>query len=271
MRDPDYTAVFRNTNTDFGRQPDTISKKELRTVTYLKQSNFYAQLISTFDAQLNGLTSFSYFFETKDLINATKYNGWDFSGPDGALLWDGPPPKHDSFWYATNSSLLWYTERWQIGKDQIKTMGLKLTPSNFKHEDNIPTFSILGFPISFKSTTIKHIDWQGEMLLTKELAVAKKAPSEVNGSDMVANINYDFTERQYTLHYYKIKDMLTSVGGIRASVLPIIGFMLPFFGLWFLMILGDIIVQNARNNQEDAIFKLAQTCQKQLRLVQKSC
>ena len=127
-------------------------------------------------------------------------------------------------------------------------MGVTAKPSNYIEKDNQPTWSILGFPLSFENKTYKQINWGGAKNLDVDLKVPLKSKDMVRSSDMIANVDYDFTERQYTLHYYKITDMLKSIGGIRSSVLPIIGLVLPFFGLWFLMLLADIIVRNATKN-----------------------
>jgi len=208
------------------------------------------------------LHSYSYFFKSDDLVNTTIYNGWDFSGPVGAKYWDSPRPEDNSFWYSKNTTLLWYTEKYKLGTSKVKTMGLKLTPSNFVEKDRNVKSSILGIGISFESNYYKRVDWTGEALLNKDLRVPLMPQSEVNGTDMIANINYEFTERQYTLNYVGIGDILKQVGGMRSSVLPIIGLLLPFLGLWFLMLLADIIVRRSTKNQEEELIKLSQVCLK---------
>lgn len=54
---------------------------------------------------------------------------------------------------------------------------------------------------------------------------------------------------------------------MRSSVLPIISLLLPFLGLWFLMLLADVIVRHANKNQQSELFKLFKICHKQLLLV----
>lgn len=49
VRDPNYTAVYTNTVDNEGRQPKNFNKSMLRTVTFLKQSNYYAQIVASFD------------------------------------------------------------------------------------------------------------------------------------------------------------------------------------------------------------------------------
>lgn len=50
-----------------------------------------------------------------------------------------------------------------------------------------------------------------------------------------------FVERQYILHYYTIGDILATVGGLRSSIMPIIGEFSPFFVLYFLFELIRVI------------------------------
>jgi hypothetical protein len=212
---------------------------------------------------LNGLNSYSYFFKSDDLVNPDMYNGWDFRGPEGAKKWDSINPEDKSFWYSKNTTILWYTEKWTLGKEQIATMGLTLTPSTFVEKDKTTTFALFGIiPLSHESRTYKMVDWTGETKNNKDLRVPLKPAALVNGTDMIANINYEFTERQYTLNYFGFKDILATVGGMRSSVLPIIGLLLPFLGLWFLMLIADIIIRNAAKNQQAELFKLAKTCHK---------
>ena len=99
-------------------------------------------------------------------------------------------------------------------------------------------------------------------MLNKDSRVPLRAKSEINGTEMIANVNFDFTERQYTLKFVGFSDILAKVGGMRSSVLPIIGLLLPLLGLYFLMALADIIVNHAKINQIAEVFKLAIICHK---------
>ena len=101
--------MFTNTVATEGKQPKDFNKTELRTITFDKTTNYFAQIVGTFDAQLNGLTTYSYFLMSDELKNGTAYNGWDFSGPEGAKLWDSPVPEDESLWFSTNQTLLWST------------------------------------------------------------------------------------------------------------------------------------------------------------------
>tara|TARA_B110000285_G_C15102966_1_gene606116 strand:- start:688 stop:867 length:180 start_codon:yes stop_codon:yes gene_type:complete len=51
----------------------------------------------------------------------------------------------------------------------------------------------------------------------------------------------DFVERHYIFKYYTIFDILSKLGGFRASVLPILGAFAPVGIMLFLVSLSDII------------------------------
>ena len=56
----------------------------------------------------------------------------------------------------------------------------------------------------------------------------------VSGTKIVSNIDFDYTQRIYDVHYYGFMDVLSKLGGLRASILPILGYFLPFLTLHFL-------------------------------------
>lgn len=192
-------------------------------------------------------------FETIDLKNGSMYNNWNFSG-EAALLWDDP--RKDSFWTAVNTTLLWKTDEWVIGADQIKTMDLLLTPYNYIEKNNQPTWSLFGIPLFFESKEYQRIFWSSQMRLDTDLRVPKKHSSEVDGSEMVANVIFNFEERQFTFTYFSMADVLMSVGSLKSAIQPVIDYLLPMLGLWFLIALAGVINRNAVKTFETELCKL---------------
>lgn len=124
-------------------------------------------------------------------------------------------------------------------------MQIKLTPSDFLLKEARPTFSIFGVGLVFENVKYKELMWEGHPIVDIDGRVPLKPQGAVNGSSMIANINYDFTERQYTIEYVGINDVLSRVGGMRSSVLPIIALLVPYVSLYFLVLLADIIREAA--------------------------
>lgn len=65
----------------------------------------------------------------------------------------------------------------------------------------------------------------------------------------MANIDFDFTERIYTIKYFGIMDVMSTLGGLRASILPLLGWFIPLMTLHFLYSLAGIIDEKMEANQ----------------------
>ena len=70
-----------------------------------------------------------------------------------------------------------------------------------------------------------------------------------NSTDIVCNIDFDFTERVYFLKYFGFVDILAKLGGLYASILPIVGYFIPLFMLHFLYSIAVIIDNKMHDNQ----------------------
>lgn len=145
-------------------------------------------------------------------------------------------------------------------------MGLSLTPSYFIEKENKVTGRFLGIPTAWSNTKYQKVDWTGELNKDKDLRVPLLQSDKINGTFMISNILYEFTERQYTIHFVSIKDIFAQVGGMRSSVLPIISLLLPFTTVKFLRLLADIMRRKMDDLHENECIKLAKVTHKQLLL-----
>jgi len=59
----------------------------------------------------------------------------------------------------------------------------------------------------------------------------------------------NFVERRYILSYFTVFDIMSKIGGFRASVMPIVGEFAPLFILFFLVQLSKIIQQKLKEKQ----------------------
>ena len=76
-------------------------------------------------------------------------------------------------------------------------------------------------------------------------------------------IDFDFTERVYDVNFYSFLDILSKLGGLRASILPILKYCMPLLTLHFLWKLSGIIDNAMHNNQQNELLKLLKTARKQ--------
>ena len=63
------------------------------------------------------------------------------------------------------------------------------------------------------------------------------------------NIDFDFTERVYNIHFYGVMDILSRLGGLRASLLPIFGLLAPLFVTSFLYQLAKVSQTNVEERR----------------------
>jgi hypothetical protein len=69
-----------------------------------------------------------------------------------------------------------------------------------------------------------------------------RLPGEpVNETAVISNIDFEYTERVYNIHFYTFSDMLAQIGGLRSSLGPILGLVVPFFTMSFLHTLAGLI------------------------------
>ena len=57
-------------------------------------------------------------------------------------------------------------------------------------------------------------------------------------------IDFDFTQREYKYKYFDLDDIVAKIGGLRASIMPILNFFMPLVILYFLIELSKIIKEN---------------------------
>ena len=219
--------------------------------------------MSKFSSELNDIESYSYFLQSNQMKNKTRYNNWNFTGD--ARAWDDDDPKFDSFWYSINTTLLWHTETYKIGREQIDMMDMYLTPEDFTLVGKNITSSFLGIPTSSKDIVYENLIWEGTQDVTEQWMVPKR--EKYTSSDMIANINFEFTQRRYTRYYYGTNDILKAIGGMRATVLPIINFLIPFIVIYFLVLLSGYIKWSVAKDHARELVDLVKTARKQLILV----
>ena len=62
-----------------------------------------------------------------------------------------------------------------------------------------------------------------------------------NSSSLIINVLPEFTKRVYILNHITVGDLFTRIGGFRAALGPIFDILEPFFIIYFLNYLAEII------------------------------
>lgn len=79
---------------------------------------------------------------------------------------------------------------------------------------------------------------------------------EYDTSTIAINLEFDFTERVFTLHFFTFGDILSIVGGLKASIDPLFTSITPIFVLLFLIQLSYILRDKMELNYRDEHLEL---------------
>lgn len=72
-----------------------------------------------------------------------------------------------------------------------------------------------------------------------------------DSSTITVNLEFDFTERVFTLFYFSLSDILSIIGGLKASISPLLSSLTPLFILIFLIKLSYIIREKMEQNYKE--------------------
>lgn len=83
-----------------------------------------------------------------------------------------------------------------------------------------------------------------------------------NKTSIVSNLDFDFTERIYNIEYFGLMDIMSKLGGLRASIMPLVGYLAPLFALHFLWSLAGIIDDKMEANQRKEMLRMIKIADK---------
>jgi len=98
-----------------------------------------------FRPEMNGLNTFHVLFHAGEAKNITQYNNWNFTG---TYYWDSLTP--DSFWYSPRTVMLFTTNTYEIGRDQMGQVTLDLEAEKYIKEQKNVTASLGILPLAFE-------------------------------------------------------------------------------------------------------------------------
>ena len=127
------------------------------------------QVFTKFDKELDGLKSYSSLFHTKEGKDLEKWNSWNFTSPG---IWDGN--KDANFWYSPNSTMLWFTMPYVIGKQSVQKIDIPLQPESITKKDQIIKSKLLGIPIVYEDDVIKEVIWGPTLNMNQDYLVPLK-------------------------------------------------------------------------------------------------
>lgn len=264
INDQNYTATYFN-----DLKSETIEPLYNKsTVFFQRITGFIAQIKCEYHPDLNDLKSWFALFHTKIGKNLTAYNNWNFSSDTSSKWWDSI---EHGFWFAESTTMLIQTVPYIIGKQQIMNAYIQIQPERTFFKKQLVTDSIFGIPYKFADRIIWELIWKQTIVRNDDFftPIRFQLPDEqINGTDIISNIDFEFTERIYNIYYFDAMDILSQLGGLRASLMPIMGIFIPFFTIHFLHQLAIIIQNDIKHKYHQSECNLIETTTKQLRLIQ---
>ena len=95
------------------------------------------------------------------------------------------------------------------------------------------TSYLFGFiPTSFEDIIEYKVHWGRAIDLNADYRIPNSL--DVNQTNVMIMINFDYTEKIFTIKYTGVMDILQRVGGLQASIIPVMRFASPWLMLLFL-------------------------------------
>lgn len=75
-------------------------------------------------------------------------------------------------------------------------------------------------------------------------------------SDVNIMLDHDFTEVQYTIKYFGFADIMSKIGGIVASLNPVMGILAPMLIIFYLSTLSQLILDKNKEKYEKELVEI---------------
>lgn len=114
------------------------------------------------------------------------------------------------------------------------------------------TSRIIVFPLSADDVVQSRVLWYKTSVENDEHETGTR--QAFKSAHIQSNIDFYFTERVFEIEFYEWGDILSKLGGLRSSILPIIYYFMPLLSMHFLWRLSGIIDLKMHQNQENELF-----------------
>ena len=98
---------------------------------------------------------------------------------------------------------------------------VRSSSSIFRHKLLNVTKTFLGFVLEKKDIVDKHLSWFKNLNIDENYLVPLKT-TPFKSSTIVIMMDTDFTEKNYEVHYFAYIDILGIIGGLNASIGPLL-------------------------------------------------
>ena len=132
---------------------------------------------------------------------------------------------------------------------------IRSNPSLHRMKDKMVTKSMFGINFAFEDLLIPSLNYKKNLNIDSNFKVPlKDTPFETSRIKIM--LDHDFTEKYFEIFYFGYMDILASIGGINASIKPLIGIVGPIFILNFMYQLAKIIHEKYEDQYHEELVKL---------------
>lgn len=98
---------------------------------------------------------------------------------------------------------------------------------------------VMGIVVSWKDKVTQNLVYDRNLNENVDM----RTPKMMSFNDTNVNImfTFDWNQREYIITYFGMEDIITSVGGMIAFLTPFINFLSPYFIIYFLFQLSEIL------------------------------
>ena len=115
---------------------------------------------------------------------------------------------------------------------------------------------ILGLAIEHGDKIVSNITLKKSLNINVNGRVPVHDGTYYTKSDVNIMLDHDFTEVQYTIKYFGFADILSKIGGIIASLNPVMHLITPMLIIFYLSKLSQVILDKNKEKYEKELIEI---------------
>ena len=160
--------------------------------------------------------------------NTSNYNGYNFAHAEVM----------DDFWYDVETELLLYTVPYIIGTNEVQIATVRLLPTRYVEVGREVKTKVLGLAIEHEDRIVTNITMKKNLNINVNGRVPVHDGDYFKRSDVTIMLDHDFTEVEYLIKYFGFADIMSKIGGIVASLNPLMALLAPMLIIFYLSTLS---------------------------------
>ena len=114
----------------------------------------------------------------------------------------------------------------------LEFASIRGVPETKVRKDRDVKARLLWVPLEYEDLTTDGVSFA--KVLNSDADMTVPIAKEYNSTSVYIPLDFDFTERKYTYHYFTTRDIITNIGGLNMSITKLLDLVAPFFVMYFL-------------------------------------